>query len=133
MPVGRPISQYERAVVVAEQSSARAAAQSGDTIAIVQRGVPRWAVLRCPCGCSELLTINLDRRAGPSWKITRRNGTVSLSPSVWLTSGCQSHFILWKNKVWMFREPGERAGEQSLPEDIDIDLRREWRRNLGQH
>src|SRR5437660_574254 len=74
--------------------------QSQDTIVVVKRGRPRWLKLRCPCGCGELLSINLDPQAGDSWKLLVREGKVCLFPSVWRDTGCESHFNLWNNRVY---------------------------------
>jgi hypothetical protein len=125
MPARKPIHQYRHVVTVGDVSSARSSALHEDTIAIVERSVPRWAVFRCPCGCGELLTINLDPRTGPHWRLLRSRSRVSLSPSVWRTSGCHSHFILWKNRVWLFR-PWRLRGRETLPRDVDPELLREW-------
>jgi hypothetical protein len=66
---------------------------------IVRRGVLRSVVMACPDGCGELLTINLDGRAGKAWRYYDRGGDVSLFPSVWRDSGCESHFILWRSRI----------------------------------
>lgn len=73
--------------------------KSGDT-ALVVRGVARSLVLNCPCGCGDTLTINLDRRVGPAWRHYLRNGTLTLFPSYWRDSHCESHFILWNNHIY---------------------------------
>jgi hypothetical protein len=60
-------------------------------------------MLVCPCGCGEQLPINLDQRAGPAWRIYKaKNGSVTLYPSVWRESGCESHFIIWRDQIWLF-------------------------------
>ena len=46
--------------------------------------------------------MNLDSRVGDAWRFYNRNGRISLFPSIWLTSGCESHFILWSNQVFWF-------------------------------
>jgi len=74
----------------------------GDAV-VIERGRPRWLLLACPCGCGEKLPINLDPRAGPAWRIYRRQRSgVSLFPSVWRESGCKSHFVIWRNKIFLF-------------------------------
>lgn len=72
---------------------------AGD-LAIVHRGVPRLLLLRCPCGCGDNLIINLDRRAGPAWRMYVRSAKVTLYPSYWRDSACESHFIIWSNRVF---------------------------------
>ncbi len=70
----------------------------GDT-ALIQRGVARMLLMHCPCGCEDTLVINLDSRAGPAWRIYGRGQALSLFPSYWRDTKCESHFILWKNKI----------------------------------
>ena len=68
--------------------------------AIVHRGALRSLVMACPDGCGELLTINLDERAGKAWRAYGANDGLSLFPSVWRETGCKSHFILWRSKIY---------------------------------
>ena len=73
--------------------------EPGDTV-LVERGVPRSLVMRCPDGCGETLTINLDRRAGKAWRLrAEKNATWSLYPSVWKVDGCRSHFIVRQSRI----------------------------------
>ena len=72
---------------------------SGDT-ALVHRGVARMLLMNCPCGCGDVLVINLDSRAGPAWRIYRRGEAISLYPSYWRDTKCESHFILWRNIIY---------------------------------
>jgi hypothetical protein len=74
----------------------------GDAV-LIERGRPRWLLMLCPCGCGEELPINLDSRAGPAWRLYRhpRQG-VSVYPSVWRDTGCESHFIIWRNSIILF-------------------------------
>ncbi|OIQ80711.1 hypothetical protein GALL_375250 [mine drainage metagenome] len=88
---------------------------AGDAV-LVERGRPRLLILACPCGCGENFPINLDPRAGPSWRLyhgslssksvfasSRRNpDSISLFPSVWRDSGCRSHYIIWNGKIVLF-------------------------------
>lgn len=67
---------------------------------LVRRGVDRSLVLRCPDGCGETLTINLDRRAGPAWRVYIEGQAVSLYPSVWRNTCCKSHFIIWRSRIY---------------------------------
>lgn len=71
----------------------------GDSILVV-RGQPRMLLMRCPCGCGDDLSINLDSRVGPAWRHYVRRGALTLHPSYWRVDKCRSHFILWKNDIW---------------------------------
>lgn len=67
---------------------------------LVFRGVARSLAVACPDGCGEQLTINLDRRTGLAWRFYRSDSSVSLFPSVWRDTGCKSHFIVWRSKIF---------------------------------
>lgn len=67
---------------------------------VSRNGVPRWVVLKCPCGCGERLNVNLMRSANPHWDLSMRRGRVSLSPSLWSQAKCESHFWLRNNGVY---------------------------------
>jgi hypothetical protein len=72
---------------------------AGDT-ALVHRGVARMLLMNCPCGCGDVLVVNLDARAGPAWRLYRRGDKISLFPSYWRDTKCESHFILWRNRIY---------------------------------
>lgn len=71
----------------------------GDAV-LVHRGVDRSLTMLCPDGCGETLTVNLDRRTGPAWRFYAEGQAVSLFPSVWRNTGCRSHFIVWKSRIY---------------------------------
>jgi hypothetical protein len=68
-------------------------------VVLVHRGQPRWLIISCPDSCGEELPINLDRRAGPAWRLYFKDSEMSLFPSLWRDSGCGSHFITWDNSI----------------------------------
>lgn len=55
-----------------------------------------WAAsMLCPCGCKSVIELNLLAQAKPCWRVTMHSdGSASLTPSVWRTKGCRSHFWL---------------------------------------
>ena len=58
-----------------------------------------FAALLCPCGCGSSIQLPLVGRR-PRWKVNmHKNGYCSLTPSVWRTTGCKSHFFLVQGKV----------------------------------
>ena len=67
---------------------------------LVRRGVDRSLTMICPDDCGETLTINLDQRSGAAWRIYLEGHSVSLYPSVWRHTGCRSHFILWRSRIY---------------------------------
>jgi Family of unknown function (DUF6527) len=60
-----------------------------------------WQVaMLCPCGCSAVIQLCVLPDSRPSWSVSRHaDGTVSLSPSVWRTTGCRSHFFLRRGRI----------------------------------
>lgn len=95
----------------------------GDTV-LVERGRPRLLMISCPCGCGELFPINLDPRAGPAWRLYSdpRRG-VSLYPSVWRESGCESHYVIWRNRIYLFgtyEDELDSAGADELTKLVEL-------------
>jgi hypothetical protein len=90
----------------------------GDAVIVDRRG-PRWLVLSCPCGCGAEVPLNLDRRAGPAWRIYESPKGTSIYPSIWRDTDCQSHFIIWRDNIFMLgaRYGGSWIGEIEEGED----------------
>jgi len=80
--------------------------QPGDAV-IVDRQGPRWLIMSCPCGCGAELPVNLDRRAGPAWRLYESPKGTSVYPSVWRDTDCQSHFIILRDKILLFGPRGD--------------------------
>lgn len=93
--------------------------------ALVIRGRERSIVMICPDGCGDLLTINLDPRTGPAWRRYGSTDALTIYPSIWRDSGCNSHFIVWRGKVdwldsWWWEPPLE------LVESVKESLTQSW-------
>lgn len=61
----------------------------------------QWhVVMGCPCGCGASIYLNLLPDDRPLWELAcHGDGTFSLSPSVWRTTGCRSHFFVRRSRV----------------------------------
>lgn len=58
------------------------------------------AALLCPCGCGALIQLNLTATTRPTWQARRSSsGVLTLTPSIWRTQGCRSHFFLREGRV----------------------------------
>lgn len=93
--------------------------QPGDTV-VVMRGQTRSIVMQCPEGCGDLITINLDRRSGPAWRVYERSGRLTIYPSVWRENGCGAHFIVWNNQiVWCDVDETAAWNDPGLVTDVE--------------
>jgi Family of unknown function (DUF6527) len=60
----------------------------------------KWAVLKCPCGCGEVIDVNLMKSRKPCWTLTMKDGKATLHPSLWVPNErCGSHFWLRDNRI----------------------------------
>ena len=66
---------------------------------IGENGILWHAVLICPCGCGEMIHLNLLEDDEPCWRVELSSSGVSVRPSVWRTTGCRSHFIIRNGRV----------------------------------
>lgn len=88
--------------IAARHHEAAALLQEAGDVALVERGRPRHLVVRCPCGCGDDISLNVDPEAGPCWRILRGGERLTVMPSVWRETGCESHFFLWRDEVdWL--------------------------------
>ena len=88
--------------VVASRGEAVGLATSPGELVLVERARPRVLVIRCPCGCGDDIVINLDRLAGPAWRLYEKGAGVTVFPSVWRDSGCESHFVIAGGRIFLF-------------------------------
>jgi hypothetical protein len=68
---------------------------------VAGEGENAWAAgLLCPCGCNEVIELNLIQSVRPNWQVWEdADGTANLSPSVWRQKGCRSHFFLRSGRI----------------------------------
>lgn len=62
---------------------------------------PYQVVMGCPCGCSSPIFLDLvPSKTGQHWKLSEDSkGAATLSPSIWRTDECKSHFWLRKSRI----------------------------------
>jgi len=59
-----------------------------------------WQVeLCCPCGCKDKIVLPVNESTEPRWALKIVNNKPSLSPSIWRSKGCKSHFFLKQGKI----------------------------------
>jgi len=80
------------------QSEAAVQARTGGIGLVMAGSKPKIAVFLCPSGCGEMLRVNLMREMGKAWRASLdADGRLTLSPSVYLETGCRAHFVLRAN------------------------------------
>jgi hypothetical protein len=100
----------------------------GDAVLIV-RGTPRWLILRCPCGCGDNIPINLDSRAGEAWRIYGPSGRgLTLFPSVWRETGCESHFVIWRDRISLIGSYDEHIDPERVSSAIFERILSHWQK-----
>lgn len=80
-------------------------------VTIARESETDWvAGFQCPCGCGKRLQLMLLKGVKPRWDVEiDRAGRVSFYPSVWLSTGCKSHFWLRNGLVEWAQEPQLRT------------------------
>ncbi len=73
------------------------------TVYVVGENGYHWvAAFKCPCGCGDLIQLNLIPEGKHIWRIRMQEESFSIYPSVdRVYSNCRSHFNLTRgNVVW---------------------------------
>lgn len=85
------------------------APEPGYVYLIGERSDPWSALLICPCGCGAPISLSLIKNDDPRWRFSIDPlGSISLSPSVWRTRGCKSHFYIRNGRVlWAYEALSE--------------------------
>jgi hypothetical protein len=102
-PTYRRIVEYGPVHRVKSQAQATALLSDAASIVIVEGDAgPKWLLMRCPDECGEIRRVSLSPAMPPTWDFhNEADSTISLYPSVRLTSGCRVHFILRHNKAYV--------------------------------
>jgi Family of unknown function (DUF6527) len=83
----------------------------GQVVVVGDGRFQKWAYLRCPCGCFELIMLSLSTTKRPSWRArVDWLDRPTLEPSVRQTGGCYSHFWHRTGRVEWCADTGIRAG-----------------------
>jgi hypothetical protein len=110
-------STYEVVTIAPRYAdAANSISKPGDCAVVERAGTRRQLVICCPDGCGEILSINLDPRSGPAWRLYRKRNAWSLFPSIDRPTGCLSHFILWSGRVMWCGPEDEDSGAPEIPE-----------------
>ena len=68
---------------------------------VIGTKIEPWQVeFLCPCGCQEKIVLPVNRQTTPRWHLfIDSKGIPSLSPSIWRSKGCKSHFFLRGGRI----------------------------------
>ena len=71
------------------------------TLIVARENGDLWSAgMICPCGCGRRIELMLLPDVKPRWSLhVNKDGRPGLSPSVWVTKGCRSHFWLRNGEV----------------------------------
>ena len=68
----------------------------------------KWAYLKCPCPCGELIMLSLSKTKRPHWQVAIDwLDRPTVTPSIWQTAECFSHFWLKKGCVEWTKDTGQ--------------------------
>lgn len=71
---------------------------------VEESGYQESAALLCPCGCGQVLYLNLLEEERPCWRVrSSARAWTTVSPSIWRKTGCKSHFWLREGKIYWCR------------------------------
>lgn len=61
----------------------------------------KWvAAFICPCGCNQIIQLNLLKDGSVLWRVTiHRETSITIRPSVWRITGCKSHFTITRGHL----------------------------------
>src|SRR5262245_13231378 len=95
-----------RLVSCASRAEANASAAQGSVGGlVVDSGKLKWAHLLCPCGCGEILALNLMESHWPYWTASiEADGVPTLYPSV-DSEKCGAHFWVREGEIIWFEPP----------------------------
>jgi hypothetical protein len=95
---------YDRLILAASLDEARRlAAETAHLVKYEDDGAPTSLHLKCPCGCGEVIDLNLSRARKPIWHLQRApDRTTSVYPSVSRRSRCGTRFLLVRDRARVY-------------------------------
>lgn len=73
----------------------------GEIVIVVNASYEKWACFRCPSNCGELISLSLNQRRSPSWRVTYDwLSRPTLYPSIRQLNDCQCHFWIKNGQTY---------------------------------
>lgn len=95
----RPRRRFGAVEHVERQQDVRPSVRHDNLVIVGHPDKRKWLVFLCPCGCGEVLWLNLMASHHPMWRIAdHKDGTITVSPSV-NAQKCGAHFWVRRNRV----------------------------------
>jgi hypothetical protein len=102
-----PKSEFSAHLVETNPSNESVA--PGRVIVVGGQEYKKWAYLRCPCGCNEVIMLSLAQSRRPRWKvIIDWWGRPTIEPSVRQIAGCYAHFWIRRGSIEWCDDTGRR-------------------------
>ncbi|MGE5562807.1 MAG: DUF6527 family protein [Bacillota bacterium] len=94
-------SGVKRAQISIEPVDDKPESHRDGVLYLIGEGNEYWAAqMRCPCGCGDVIDLNLMESIRPRWTVSEEwDGSITLHPSIWRNRGCRSHFFVRSGQV----------------------------------
>jgi hypothetical protein len=111
---------YPRIVQVPDQATATKELVPGTIVLIMPGMLAKWLKFYCPCGCGEVISVNLAAATAKAWRVRyEENYGLTVWPSVWRDTGCKSHFIIRRNTARLLFGKPPRGSDEDRYENED--------------
>lgn len=98
---------FFKSISVVDKTPSNALVGDKDFIKVVHKGIPYWALFRCPCGCNCIISLSLQKMHNPRWMASKsQSGRPTLYPSVWQNKDCCSHFWIEDGRIYWCSNTG---------------------------
>src|SRR5579862_3701605 len=73
--------------------------RQGKLVVVGAKEHPKWLRFVCPCGCGEIVALNLMKSHSPRWTVALHDdSTLTVHPSI-DSKTCRSHYWIRQNQV----------------------------------
>ena len=91
---------FFKKISVKEKAPHNNSLEEKEFVEVVYNKKPYWAIFKCPCGCSNIISLSLQDVHHPHWKVSfSKNGLPTIYPSIWQNIGCFSHFWIENGRI----------------------------------
>lgn len=74
--------------------------RSDDLIFVVDGNIEKWACLKCPGNCGEMISLSLNQTRRPRWNVTYDYlNRPTVKPSIHQKNDCGCHFWIIEGKI----------------------------------